>query len=699
MSKIRVTQFNFNQGQIDTTMNFRLDTEIYNAAASEMNNVIVFPEGGWKKRHGTSIIDDDSNLEDTASPITFDFNSEQQYLLLLNGDHVWIYKDDVFITDISANIPWVPGDEPFIRYAQTGDFMYLTHFTKGMVVITRGATDMDWNSVPFTFEANQTEVTYPFFRYPDTFNYRLRVLTGPARVDVETSVSGNKVDAWVSADIGRVFRTQVGVSAKYFQIDSLASAVPAFRANVTWVHDTSPNNNTIVFNWAEQAFDSPDLKEKRYYPRTLTFHENRMYLGGGIFCPSTIFASKVGDITNFRSDSSDDDFGFSYTLATDQVHTIRDLKSHQRLVIFTSDGDFSVYQPNGGAITPSQVTIKQHTNYGIGVVESQIIDTQIVFVPKNGTELRTFGYNVEQDDYVSQSLTTINGDIIRSPISMKVIKNMWDIQSNIILITNSDGTIACCVYDREKGVLGWSLWETQGQFNRMTIINSPTYLRNNHKTMADSVYLLVIRDNVKFIEKFEEQNIFLDAMHGKAYVNSDTIPPGNAFYHLEWWDDFDIGAVEWVAETSAGSGYLGSDPSNFATLKQLEVESVVSNNDDDVTVTFNRPATNVHVGLKYQAKVVSMPVALVIQEQLKKGDIIKLVRVWCELLKTSQLKIDGRDVIIEKHGAFSNSGAWPLEDYFDYIVMSKMGRNLKLEFVVDDPVRCTFLGFSMEVKI
>jgi len=86
--------------------------------------------------------------------------------------------------------------------------------------------------------------------------------------------------------------------------------------------------------WSEWAWSGG-----RGYPRTATFHENRLVFGGTRDAPETLFGSVTGDFFNFDDKTGGtviDSSAFKFTLSTDEIHIIRDLKSQRDLEIFTS---------------------------------------------------------------------------------------------------------------------------------------------------------------------------------------------------------------------------------------------------------------------------------------------------------------------------------------------------------------------------
>lgn len=90
----------------------------------------------------------------------------------------------------------------------------------------------------------------------------------------------------------------------------------------------------------------------RGYPRTVTFHEGRLFFGGVKSRPSTVFGSKVGLFFDFDPEEGLDDDALEATLDTSTFNSIVDITSGRDLQIFTTGGEFYVPQQGLDPITP-----------------------------------------------------------------------------------------------------------------------------------------------------------------------------------------------------------------------------------------------------------------------------------------------------------------------------------------------------------
>jgi hypothetical protein len=80
------------------------------------------------------------------------------------------------------------------------------------------------------------------------------------------------------------------------------------------------------------------------WPRSVSFHEGRLYFGGSKSRPSTIWGSKIGLFFEFVPNESLDDDAVEATLDTNELNVITDIISSRDFQVFTTGGEFVVPQ-------------------------------------------------------------------------------------------------------------------------------------------------------------------------------------------------------------------------------------------------------------------------------------------------------------------------------------------------------------------
>jgi len=89
--------------------------------------------------------------------------------------------------------------------------------------------------------------------------------------------------------------------------------------------------------WMEQSYSS-----LRGYPAAVGFHENRLWFGGTLAQPDTVWASKSGLYYNFDIGEAADDDSLELVMSIGEVATIRHFVSNRDIHIFTAGSEFFI---------------------------------------------------------------------------------------------------------------------------------------------------------------------------------------------------------------------------------------------------------------------------------------------------------------------------------------------------------------------
>jgi len=133
---MRIIQFqtNFSVGELDPLLRARTDLQQYQNALEEATNVIIQPQGGFKRRDGLEFIYDFGSTFTDFKVIPFEFSINDSYLLVFVNQRIYVFKDGVLQTNINAtgndyiaasSITTAMLDE--LNYTQAVDTLILCH--------------------------------------------------------------------------------------------------------------------------------------------------------------------------------------------------------------------------------------------------------------------------------------------------------------------------------------------------------------------------------------------------------------------------------------------------------------------------------------------------------------------------------------------------------------------------------------------
>ena len=314
--------------------------------------------------------------------------------------------------------------------------------------------------------------------------------------------------------------------------------------------------------WVDLGAREDAWSSSKGYPRTGTFFGNRLWVAGSTSRPTTIWASKINGFFDFDLSTGADDHAISDILDSDEYNEIEKIFSGRTLQVFTSGGEFT---NTASPITPLTSSWKQHTGYGTNGLRPILIDGATMFIDSSGRTLRQFLYDYNEDGFVSINASLLSSHLITSAVAMSAIKGTQYDVGDYLYVVNEDGTLAVLNSMRHEKITGWTHWETQGEIKDVRVVGKETYI-------------LVEREGVMFIEKMVEG----------TYMDHHIVETGT-----------DITAV-----TTNFDAVLAS--TTFRVLADLSVMDDITGADD---VSLPRVAQRIEVGLNFNTKIVTLPLA------------------------------------------------------------------------------------------
>ena len=219
-------------------------------------------------------------------------------------------------------------------------------------------------------------------------------------------------------------------------------------------------------NWDLECFYEPVWSTARGWPRTVTFHEGRLYFGGSKSRPSTVWGSKIGLFFDFNISEALDDDAVEATLDTNQLNVIVDMISGRDMQVFTTGGEFFVPQVGTDPITPTTFNFKAVSRNGMKPgtrVES--LESGTVFVQRQGKAINEFLFSDAQLTYVTQRISLLSGHLLKGPSRIALRRATSTDEGDLLLISNADdGSMAVFSLLRSQQVVAPSEFITDGEY-------------------------------------------------------------------------------------------------------------------------------------------------------------------------------------------------------------------------------------------
>lgn len=670
MPKSFSLQSSFNNGVLDPTMQARFDTQQYFQGVAIGDNVKFLPQGGARKRPGQQYI---ATLAGEARIIPLVFDTDQVYIVVLTNNLITIYRNDAAVDTVVT--VYTTAQLFQMDYAQSGEDIIFVHEDHVPRILAKGATDADFTITDVTFveqpqydfqdassPASTSEVqriTFSSVATNATYKITLEgidtdeivyqnsddgaaniqdalidMLNTPDQGIAVVRASSNVYDVTFSGVAAKDWRTMTGR-----RTDAGAGSISAA--------ETTPGVSSAEVTWSAT----------RGYPRTVTFHESRLWFGGSKTRPTTMWGSYVNSFFNFGFGRGRDDQGIEYTLNTDQNNRINAIYSSRTLQVFTTGGEFAVVQNEFDPITPGNLRILSQTHYGAKKVKPVDIEGVVTFVQRTGKAIREMyseSTGVAQT-YSAPSISYLAPSLIDNPVQLDTLRGTSAEDANYILAVNSDGTLAVFNTLRDQNVSAWSLWKTNGLYTSIAV-------------GVDDLYCVV-----------------------KRVINSATV------YFLEKSND-DL-------NTDAAKIYTGNGSATLTGLAHLEGEEVRVKGDDAVlsnetvdtaSITADQSVDDAEVGLEYTVTIKTMPITQNPGAGFDLNNEIRITRCTVELLNSLGIMVNGITLADRQMGDAMDTPPAPFTGRKSTPLLG-WGKVNQVTITQNDPVPMTILALGLEV--
>ncbi len=568
MTRTNLLQTNFTSGELDPRLLGRSDLRSQENGAARLENVFVETTGGVRRRSGLAYL---VTAPGRGRLATFEPSSGGTFLFVFSNLSVDVYEDQTQLATLIT--PWTENDVKQIAWAQFGDSIVVTHPDHPPQRIVK-ISNVNWLIEDLNFAQKESGLSCrPFARFA-AGDITLAASGASGTVALTTSD-----DVFVPEHLGSIFRLR----GDQIQITNVVSATSADGLVLSPGGLSDPSSS---IDWDEQAFS-----DTRGWPVTISFHQNRMVIGGSRDLPNGLWMSRSGRFLDFDLGTGFDDEAIAFRLSANDAPAIRALVSGRHLQIFTSIGEWIV---TGDPLTPTNIQVRQQSRIGSPIdrqVSPQDVDGATLFAARNGREIREFLFTDTEQAYQAPDLALLARHLVLDPVDLA-----FDRRRRLFLVVMADGSMATIGIYRNADIVAWSQQTTDGEILSVAVTSTRTFA-------------LVERANGVFIEELVD-DLFVDA-----------------------------GLV--LSEPSPASSWSGLD--------HLEAQSVTVLADDGTVeavtvsagqITLAQPASSIAVGLPYTLIVEPLPPATNSTAGRTQEPLYRPIRLVLRVLETSSLRVD-----------------------------------------------------------
>ena len=662
MARFVNIQTNFTAGEIDPLLRSRVDIKSYENGLETAQNVTCQPQGGITRRHGLRYITalPNSGTESAANGVrlvSFEFSTSDSYMLCFTHNRMYIFKNGSLITNINgtgnpylstSGVGLTSAKLGTMCWTQSADTLIVVQEDTAPVKIVRGANDATWTASAISFD------TIPKYAYTIAYTNPAGTLTPSAVTGKVTLTASSAV--FSAASVGQYINVIPQGRAKIVQYTSttVVNAITEF-----------PFFNTSAIangSWEVESGYEDVWSSTKGWPRTVTFHQGRLYFGGSKSRPSTVWGSKVGIFFDFEATEGLDDDAVEATLDTNTFNAITDIISGRDLMIFTTGGEFYVPQQGLEPITTTSffvsTTGRAGSKQGIRV---QQLESGVLFIQRQGKILSEIAYSDTQLTYLTSKISLLSGHLLKSPTRMALRRAVDTDENDLLLITNSsDGSIAAYSIMRSQNVIAPSEFITSsGSFIDVGVDITTIYTVVKRTISGTDQY---------YVERFD------------GTLLTDSAVTGG------------------VASTASMSHLVGKEV-NILLDGIVQANQTVPGGG---TVTFPRAsASSYELGLPISVQATTMPIDLKIQTGTRLGFKKRIVEVNALVLETQNMVINGIEVPFRSFDTASTLDA-DVPDFTGTKVLHGIlgySNEAKITITQSAPLKLTVLGLEYKVGV
>lgn len=677
MSKASPAFTSFNSGEFSPMISGRIDYDRYKNGCEILQNFIPTVQGPALQRGGTrhvalgkvSALPTPTPNQDRIYLQPFVFSETTAYVLEFGHQYIRFYTNSAQLQ--SAGVP-VEVATPYtqtdlfnsdgtcrLRFAQSGDFLYITHPSYQPRILKRtSATSFvldlfEPKGGPFIGVDPDNTVTVYASNDRSGGGFGLVTLTASSSIFVAAHVGtlfliesrdSRTTKAWEPHKNITSAGDSVGVEERISDNKVYRSMQTGTTGSVKPVHfrgDEYDGDNGVLWRFLHAGYGIAKINSvtsgtvalvevmsrlpvdaigaanatTRWsfsewssingWPTAVSFFRERLCFSRG----QKVWMSVTADFDNFsaRNDSGEitDDMAISLEVASGELNAIQWLQADKALIAGTAGGEFAIGELNNGdPIAPGNIKADIISGFGSRGIQPLRSGDRSLFVMPSGRKVREIGFDFAQDGFKSKDVTATadhitDGGIIDMDFATEPYSVAWCVRG--------DGALLGFTWNNEEEVRGWHK-HFLGGFGYIGPVEVPWGLVESVAVIprpngrGDQVWMSVSRfQTAGFIPGV---GLSSQAMRREIVYMEDPYIHGTNAYQ------FPLQTVRDQFYVDSGITYQGTSTISIGNLWRLESQTVSVLADgaphpDCVvaggSIVLQKAATHVQIGLPYKA--------------------------------------------------------------------------------------------------
>lgn len=338
-------------------------------------------------------------------------------------------------------------------------------FLENWIPYSHGPIDMRGG---FEFKTALTE------EYARVFPFYVNSLEGYIISIDTTLVQVIDQDGTVLDDFPSPWTTDAQIDSIHFDMPPSANHMYFFNSEIapqqltydllldTWVFELIP--------LIDPGAQSDVVWEDGNWPKTVTFFQGRMWLGGINSNPEIFWGSESGVFYNFLlPDPENQEPADPMEFVLSKKGAIVWLVGAKNLLMGTENGEH-IITSEGGIIVPGDIEAEQQSAFGSAPLQPEQVGNRVLFVSPDRRKVRELNYQWESQGWISRDLTFMSEHITKTDR----IKRIYFAQNpeNIIWMATSTGKILGCTYEKVADIIGWHRHSGHGECTDLCVLST-----------------------------------------------------------------------------------------------------------------------------------------------------------------------------------------------------------------------------------
>ena len=478
MATIRPIFNSFSTGEVSNRFSARTDISRFYNSCKELENFLILPVGGVKKRPGTLYVADTIDQLQASRLIPFRADITTSYIVEISEAGLRVYDSQGVMLYENLSTPWIQSQIYDIGYAQYGDHLYLVHPDVKPYKLTRGST---WSFAAVQFYWGPFET----LNTDSSKTLTCSVATGSG------TLTASGFSPFEPGHVGSIWRLKDASTDGYVEVTGYTSNT---EVSVT-VKETVPT--TATSEWAEGAFS-----DVRGYPRMVATVQSRGVFGGTRKSPSAVWFSVIADPENFATGANADDAFLIYLSSTEDPIIQWGVPVKNGLMVGTTAGTYSIAGASGGALTPTSFVAARSTAARSSHTSAELVNFEVASVSMHGDRIYLNSYALEFDSQVAKDMTFLVDHLFETAAAVEL--GWTQAPHPALWVSRQDGILAYCAYYALEKILGWARITTSGVIESFAVI--PT-------TEGEEVWISVKRSIAGSDKRFLERLVLSDTTY------------------------------------------------------------------------------------------------------------------------------------------------------------------------------------------